>query len=192
MRILQEKKVLTGLRIKEKAGSIVRTEINGRKEEMISGNKSVPALLAILILSIVSPSCNNNNSAFNEIIPEEGWSRYHIPGFEAQINDSEGSYNIDISLRNSYKYPYRNIFLFVSTTAPGGQTIKDTLEFQLADEKGNWHGRGLGDIKSLTLPYKSNVMFPDTGIYSFSIEQGMRRDVLEGIIDVGLIISKIN
>ena len=56
--------------------------------------------------------------------------------------------------------PFRNIYLFVTTTSPDGKTITDTLQYNLADEKGKWYGKGFGDIHELNLPYKSNVYFP--------------------------------
>ncbi|MEE4115076.1 MAG: gliding motility lipoprotein GldH [Marinilabiliaceae bacterium] len=158
---------------------------------MINVNKSAgPFSLILVLLSLLASSCSDNSISFNEEIPGGEWSRYNIPRFEAGISDTLNTYDILISLRNSYNYPYRNIFLFVKTVSPRGYSIKDTLEYQLADESGKWYGRGLGDIHNISLPYKSNVLFPDTGTYIFSIEQGMRQDKLEGIIDVGMIIRK--
>ena len=90
-----------------------------RKEEMINANKTAGILSVILfLLSMMTISCSENNISFNEEIPDEGWSRYHIPAFEASITDTADAYDILISIRNSYNYPYRNIFLFVSTTLP--------------------------------------------------------------------------
>ena len=54
--------------------------------------------------------------------------------------------------------PFRNIYLFVTTTSPDGKSITDTLQYNLADEKGKWYGKGFGDIHELKLPYKSNVI----------------------------------
>lgn len=147
-------------------------------------------LLLALILALLT-SCNTGQRySFNEEIPPEGWSKYNKPVFSAEINDTLQSYNILFSIRNSHNYPYRNLFLFVTTTSPSGDFLKDTIEYQLADEKGNWYGRGLGDIHNLSVPYKSNVLFPVTGEYSFRIEHGMRTDLLKGIVDVGLIIKQ--
>lgn len=147
-------------------------------------------IFLIIILGLLT-SCNlNNRYSFNETLPLEGWSKYYKPLFEVELRDTLTSYDLMFSIRNDHTYAYRNLFLFVTTTSPSGQILKDTLEYQLADEKGMWYGRGLGDIHNLSVPYKTNVLFTKAGQYSFKIEHGMRTDILEGIIDVGLVIKK--
>ena len=85
------------------------------------------------------------------------------PVFKIPVRDTLNSNNIYLILRTGSSYPYRNIFLFVTTTSPDGKSITDTLQYDIADEKGNWYGKGFGDIHELKLPYKSNVFFPVSG-----------------------------
>jgi gliding motility-associated lipoprotein GldH len=110
----------------------------------------------------------------------------------ADITDTANNFNILFTIRNSSSYPFRNIFLFVTTTSPAGASITDTLEYMLADEKGNWYGKGIGDIHELTVQYKSNIYFPEKGIYSFKVQHGMRVEDLSGIYDFGIRIVKTN
>jgi gliding motility-associated lipoprotein GldH len=79
----------------------------------------------------------------------------------------------------------------VSVTSPDGKTIGDTLEYFLADEKGKWHGKGFGDIKELSMPFKSNVYFPVRGRYTITVQHGMRVVDLPGVYDLGLRIEKV-
>lgn len=149
------------------------------------------ALSLVILFALLLSSCNHkDNFAFNEQLPDTGWSRFYKANFYAEVADSALAYDISVSLRNSYEYPFRNIFLFITTTSPSGQSIRDTIEYQLADERGDWYGKGLGDLHNLTLPYRTNVLFPSSGEYKFTIEQGMRKDNLIGIVDVGLIIKR--
>lgn len=94
-------------------------------------------------------------------------------------------------IRTGSVYPYRNIYLFVTASTPDGKTITDTLQYDLADEKGNWYGKGFGDIHALNLPYKTNVYFPLKGTYMFKIQHGMRIENLTGVYDIGLKVEKI-
>ena len=94
-------------------------------------------------------------------------------------------------LRTGSDYPFRNIHLFVTVATPDGKVITDTLQFNLADEKGDWYGKGFGDIHALNLPYKSNVYFPSKGTYMFKIQHGMRIEDLNGVYDIGLRVEKI-
>jgi gliding motility-associated lipoprotein GldH len=122
----------------------------------------------------------------------EIWKLMDVATFKVPIKDAINSNNVIFTVRNGSSFPFRNIYLFVTTTSPDGKAITDTLQYNLADEKGKWYGKGLGDIHELNLPYKSNVYFPAKGIYEFKIQHGMRVEDLKGIYDFGLRIEKIN
>jgi gliding motility-associated lipoprotein GldH len=87
-------------------------------------------------------------------------------------------------------YPFSNLYLFITTTAPSGDFVKDTVDVILADEKGKWKGRGLGDIWDLQQLYKQNVRFAQRGTYHFEYVQAMRMEKLPFILDVGLRVEK--
>jgi len=148
-------------------------------------------MLFALITITIFISCNSENIyTATKMIPDISWNKYNKPVFQAEIIDTLQPCNIYITLRSTPDYPFRNIFLFVTTTSPEGHIIKDTVEYMIADESGRWLGNGLGDIHDLSLPYKLNVLFPVSGTYRFRIEQGMRKDDLDGIMDIGIRIDK--
>jgi gliding motility-associated lipoprotein GldH len=124
-------------------------------------------------------------------MPGETWKLMDIPTFKVPISDTLNSNNVIFTIRNGSSFPFRNIYLFVTTTSPDGRIITDTLQYNLADEKGKWYGKGFGDIHELNLHYKSNVFFPLKGTYEFKIQHGMRIEDLKGIYDLGLRIEKI-
>jgi gliding motility-associated lipoprotein GldH len=158
---------------------------------MIKGiNKFSFAFILIFYLLLIS--CNSKVVYTNsEAMPQETWKLLDAPAFKVLITDTLTSNNVIFTIRNGSSYPLRNIFLFVSTTSPVGKKITDTLQYNLADEKGKWFGRGFGDIHELNLPYKSNVYFPLKGIYEFKIQHGMRIENLKGVYNFGLRIEKI-
>jgi gliding motility-associated lipoprotein GldH len=120
------------------------------------------------------------------------WNLDDVAIFQVPVSDTLNSNNVSFTLRTGSSYPFRNIYLFVSTTSPDGKTITDTLQYNLADEKGKWYGKGFGDINELELPYKSNVFFPKKGNYQFTVRHGMRAEALAGVYDIGLRIEKIS
>jgi gliding motility-associated lipoprotein GldH len=120
------------------------------------------------------------------------WKLRDIPVFKIPVGDTLNSSNIYLILRTGSSYPYRNIFLFVTTASPDGKSITDTLQYDIADEKGNWYGKGFGDIHELKLPYKSNVFFPVSGEYQIYFQHGMRIEDLKGVYDFGLRVEKTN
>jgi len=156
--------------------------------ERINRFSFIIALMFFLVLS----SCNSKVVYTNtHAMKGEIWKLADAPIFEVPVTDTLTSNNVVFTIRNGASFPFRNIYLFVSTTSPDGKTITDTLQYNLADEKGKWHGKGFGDIHELNLPYKSNVFFPRKGNYVFKIQHGMRMENLKGIYDIGLKIVKI-
>ncbi|MCE5346821.1 MAG: gliding motility lipoprotein GldH [Bacteroidales bacterium] len=154
-------------------------------------NKYLPILIFSCLLLLYS--CNSDVVYTNSVvIPGNKWELMNVPVFEVPVTDTICSNNIIFTIRTGSSYPYRNIYLFVTTSSPDGKNITDTLQYNLADEKGEWYGKGFGDIHELNLPYKSNVYFPLKGTYQFKIQHGMRIEDLNGVYDFGLRVAKIS
>jgi gliding motility-associated lipoprotein GldH len=147
-------------------------------------------LIAAMILLTLS-SCNSNIIYSDEaVMPEMTWNLFNTADFSFPVTDTNNNTNVFFTIRTGSQYPFRNIFLFVTTSAPDGKVVTDTLEYEVADEKGNWFGKGFGEIHELKLPYRQNVFFPVKGTYRFKIQHGMRTVDLKGVYDVGLRIEK--
>ena len=152
--------------------------------------------LIFMVLSFVLffISCDSSKVYEEYItIPDGIWNRYQPVTFEVEIADTLNSHNIYINIRNGSYYPFNNLFVFITTKAPNGNMIKDTLEITLADDRGKWLGKGLGDLWDLQRIYKQNIRFPVSGIYTFEIEQAMRKEYenLPQIMDVGLHVERV-
>lgn len=151
-------------------------------------------MVAIMLSVLLFTACNNNSRVFEENteLPDYIWDKNNVLKFSADIQDTISAHNLYINIRNASGYQYNNLFLFVTTHAPKGGVIRDTVELTLADAKGKWLGNGLGDIWDNQIPYKTNVRFPFKGIYKFELEQAMRNTRLPFIMDAGIRIEKAN
>ncbi|MFZ0280448.1 MAG: gliding motility lipoprotein GldH [Bacteroidales bacterium] len=152
--------------------------------------KGINRFLLVLIL-IFSVSCGRN-VVFTDSAVMDGkvWRLANMPEFRIPVKDTLNSNNILFTIRTGSSYPYRNIYLFVTTTSPEGNSLTDTLQYNLADEKGEWYGKGFGDIHELSLPYKTNVFFPVKGTYQVKVQHGMRIEDLKGVYDLGIKVEK--
>lgn len=117
--------------------------------------------------------------------------------FEFSGMDTTATYNMFINIRNDNTFPFSNLFLITEMEHPDGNTVKDTLEYKMAEPTGEWLGKGLGSVKENKLWYRENIVFPKTGVYKVNVSHAMRKNgdveglhVLEGITDVGLEIEK--
>ena len=124
-------------------------------------------------------------------VPQEGWNQEKFLAYTIPVEDTVNQYQISLLIRNDARYDYSNLFLFINTTAPGGEGIRDTVEIRMSDEKGNWIGKGIGSKYTLEIPFKTHVQFPQSGSYILEIEQGMRAEYLQHITDVGIRITNL-
>ncbi|HSV76179.1 MAG TPA: gliding motility lipoprotein GldH [Bacteroidales bacterium] len=156
---------------------------------MFSRIKSI-FVLAIMAL-ILMPACDRMR-VFEDHrrLPSEGWYYADSLIFEAQIKDTVSLHNLYVSVRNTTEYAYSNFFLFLDIEFPDGTKLRDTIECVLADSKGHWTGRGFGRIRSNSFLFRTDVWFPQSGTYTFTMQHAMRTELLTGISDVGLRIKK--
>jgi gliding motility-associated lipoprotein GldH len=149
------------------------------------------ATFLFALTAVLFSSCDPDRVFEKNIrIPDGIWDRNNLVRFEVVVEDTITPHNLYINVRNAGMYPVSNLYLFVTTTAPSGHTIKDTVQIILADERGNWLGKGLGDIWDYQQLYKENVRFAQKGEYIFEYEQAMRLEKLPFILDVGLRVEK--
>lgn len=123
-------------------------------------------------------------------MPGNTWNLKDVLVFKIPVEDTVSNNQILFTIRTGSSYPFRNIYLFVSTTSPEGKTVTDTLHYYLSNEKGEWYGKGSLDIHELDLPYKKNVFFPSKGTYEIEVQHGMRMTDLKGVYDFGIRVEK--
>ncbi|MCB0763781.1 MAG: gliding motility lipoprotein GldH [Flavobacteriales bacterium] len=127
-------------------------------------------------------------------VPEGIWQRSFTPEFTFDIADTVGRYDVFIDLRHTGDYAYSDLYLFVHLQGPGGRELRDTVQCLLADPMGKWYGKGVGflvaDRYQADVLYKLRNRFPAAGRYSIRLEQAMRTEGLEGVIDVGVSVER--
>ncbi len=146
----------------------------------------------IVFFAIVVVSCSGSYYEKSYTIENEQWNQDNLLQFNVNVDDIYARYNVYINVRNTTDYTYSNIFFFVSVLYPDNFCAIDTVEGILADPKGKWLGSGSGRYKNNRFLYKSNIMFPQTGTFVFTIEQAMREQSLQGIATIGMEVEKIN
>jgi gliding motility-associated lipoprotein GldH len=107
-------------------------------------------------------------------IENDRWSWEDSIDFLVPIQDTTSAHDILIQLRHTTDYPLSNLYMFVDIKGPSGQTMKDTINFILAENSGKWIGKGVGNLREIAYLYRKNTVFPDTGVYEITIEQAMR------------------
>jgi len=152
----------------------------------------------IFALVVLASSCDTDLVRSEYRATDGGaWNKDNTFEFTFSEMDSIEAYDLFINVRNDATFPYSNLFLIAELEAPTGETVKDTLQYEMALPDGTWLGKGYGSIKENKLWYKENIVFPVPGVYNLRISQAMRKngsingvENLEGITDVGFEIER--
>ena len=132
-------------------------------------------LVALCVLFFFSCDRSRIFEEYREIKNYE-WNKTDTISFDAEIIDTVETYNLIVKIRNGENYPYRNIYLFLTTVFPDGKMALDTLDFQFYEENGNPLGKCSGDICNNSFLLSEGVHFDQAGIYRFQFNHAMRRD----------------
>ncbi len=152
------------------------------------------SILLITFFSFILSSCTTIDLYEKiETIPAQEWKSSFKPAFIFTIKDTATPYQLFIILRHNNKYNYNNIWLRLHTKGPDGKIAQAQYELPLATNEGGWLGTGMDDLyehRIALTPVNENFYFQKSGAYTFTIEQIMREDPLEKVLNVGLRIEK--
>jgi gliding motility-associated lipoprotein GldH len=126
-------------------------------------------------------------------VPGHKWTSAYKPEFSFTIKDTAVPYNVFFVIRHTEKYNYNNLFINLWSKQPGEDSLrKQQLEIVLATNDKGWLGTAMDDIyeQRIRLSPNEGSYFPKSGNYIFSLEQIMREQPLEHIMNVGLRIEK--
>lgn len=126
----------------------------------------------------------------NKVITNRAWDYGQKPSFAVKIDDKNAKYDVIINLRHSNHYDYSNIYVLLHEKGKGLADTAIRKEIKLAELDGKWIGQSSGSLYEIQYLAKDNLTFPDTGTYTFALEQNMRVNPLLEINDVGIKIVK--
>ena len=121
-------------------------------------------------------------------IPGFKWRSSFRPEFTFTIKDTTVAYQLFLVLRHTERYTYNNIWINLYSQPPRDTLHKALFELQLATNT-KWLATGMDDV------YEHRIKLTDpqylkAGLYHFKVEQVMREDPLDNVMDVGLRVEK--
>lgn len=147
------------------------------------------AFLLLLPLCLLFSCKHNIIYTHYEAMPADGWNADSAVVFPFEVDDAVSPCDIVVNIRHTETYPYQNIWLFTDLYADTMLLVSDTLEYYLADRRGNWLGSGFGRLRDMPCLQSSAVVFPMAGNYKLCVRQAMRTDMLQGVEFVGCTVS---
>ena len=138
------------------------------------------------LLAVVLAGCRTDivYSAFEDI-DMGGWDKDSVCRFSYPIEDTAATYQVLLYVRQKEMYPYQNMWLFV-----GHDGRQDTIEFYLANDRGEWLGNGKNGLIEMPVLYEEAYHYT-AGEHTITLQQGMREEALRGIVNVGVEVKKL-
>lgn len=113
------------------------------------------------------------------------------PTFNVDIQDTSNAYNFIFTLRTTTEYKYSNLWIYLNTSTPDGQKVREPFEIKITNPDGTWIGKKTGTIVENTIYFRNKKM-PRTGKYLFTLEQGITESLIDEVMDISLIVEKVN
>jgi len=147
--------------------------------------------LIIVFSCFVFTACNTIDVYEKRVsFPAFQWNTANKPVFNFTIKDTDALYNIYIVVRHEDAYHYNNLWLNVTTKAPGTAPINQQLELILANNGKGWLGSGIDDIFTHRVQITKAPIKLKAGDYQFTLQQIMRENPLESVLDAGIRVEK--
>ena len=147
----------------------------------------LPLTIWLLLGCLVLTSCQSD-IVYSRFMPisSEKWHIDSVAQFDYYIADTSVNYQMLLHIRPTERYTCQNMWLFLSNGV-----INDTIEFYLADDRGQWLGNKHHGFIEMPVLVEDNYHYADTGIYHLSVQHAMRDTLLRGVTDIGMELSKI-
>jgi gliding motility-associated lipoprotein GldH len=153
-------------------------------------------LLAAYSLQLVAVSCTTADLYEKTAsIPGHSWKSSFRPSFTFTIKDTASTYQLFLVLRHTDKYNFNNIWLNLTVKGPGKDSITIRIDKALANDEKGWLATGMDDIYEHRIELNNeladnNISFRKPGDYTFTLEQIMRQNPLNHVLNAGLRIEK--
>ena len=147
--------------------------------------------LLVFLSSVLFFSSCENKYFFSEYksVDLKNWKSTDTLNFLVNIDDSNALYDISVSIRHQKDYEFSNIWLNIINS--DFDVKKDfRVEVPLFKQDGKPYGKVSGSLCTQTIPFLKQTKFPKNGAYKIKVVQLMRKEPLNGISDVGIIIAK--
>lgn len=114
------------------------------------------------------------------------WDSLQRPRIRFQIEDTVSLYDIYVVVRHQDAYHFNNLWLYVTTQAPGSPADRQQLELTLAKDNKGWLGTGIDDIFTHWIKITRKPVRLKKGEYVFTLQHIMRENPLAAVLSAGI------
>lgn len=153
-------------------------------------------ILSVLMALVISTSSCDNPKKYDhyEAIPLSGWARNDTAKFEIP-RQRAGNYILDLGIRASRDYPYKNLSLLLESTIypkdkkDKNKTFSDTVVCKVIGNDGELLGKD-GISSTEILRHVTTIFLKDSDSIHIDVRHIMSQEKLPGISDIGIRLTK--
>jgi gliding motility-associated lipoprotein GldH len=148
-------------------------------------------MLAFVLFAVACGSIDVFEKNVN--IPNHEWSANFKPEIDFEVTDTVSSYNIYVVLRHTDAYRFNNIWMNIYIQVPGDTMRKERVDLRLATDDKGWLASGMDDIYEhrILINRGTPLRFTRSGLYKFRLEQIMREEPLQFVMNAGIRVEKV-
>jgi len=155
-------------------------------------NSFQKAFFSFLTVSVLFAGCLSVDVFEKNIsFKTQEWASANKAVIPFEITDTASLYNVYIVFRHTNAYNYNNLWLKWSVQQPGIAPVTNQFNLPLANNEQGWLGSGMDDIYEHRILVQPRTSFGRTGAYTVTMEQIMRQDPLQHVLNIGLRVEKI-
>lgn len=149
-------------------------------------------IFPVLAICLCIASCGRTDLfEQKESFVQQRWASNNRLQFAYDVTDSTSSYyNIYIIIRHTEKYNYNNIWVNLTFIPPNDSSRSLHLNIPLTDSKG-WLGAAMDDVYEQRSLVNKNPIKLSAGTYHLMLQQVMREDPLQHILQAGVRVEKV-
>jgi len=122
-------------------------------------------------------------------IPVHEWSSNNRLPFNFTATDTSAYYNIYFVIRHTESYHFNNIYVDFTSVLPDKKSETQRLNLSLTNGNG-WLGTAMDDIIEQRVLISKNPIRLAKGDYTFYLQQVMREDPLQNVLNAGIRVEK--
>ena len=146
-------------------------------------------LIAFTILAGLSSCDESLEYSHYEHTQLAGWEKSDTLYFNTPRMSKKGRYRIELGLRTTGDYPFTSLTLNIEQCVyPAKSTKNYSIKCQLMDENGITRGQGVS-VYQFAFPVADTDLNEGDSV-QISIRHDMKREILPGIADVGIKLSR--
>ncbi len=149
-------------------------------------------LISLLLVALSFSACNSNRLYKHFVkVPNYVWEKGQKFNYKVKITEAPQKVDVILAVRVIDAFPVNDIKIKVTRISPSNKKTSDTFTMLIKDSKGKNMGEGMSDLWDIELPIAQNTTFKEKGTFEYELEQITSVDKLLGVVDVGLIIDRV-